>query len=360
MLVHICCSVDSAYYLRKLREVYPQKELTGFFYDPNIHPYGEYYLRMIDARRSCERLGVSFIEGEYNVAGWLEAIRGFEAEPEKGKRCTLCFDDRLEASAKKAVELGINEVTTTLLMSPKKDFSTLEKVARSLEKRYGVQFVSPDFRKGGGTQAQFLLSKTEQNYHQNYCGCLFALNDQRTQQGRVAAELFSPIGQEVLPGSIEERIALYEARMELEAKGIAYRIIREKGTVSRLLRGVVKQEGATRPAFFLPGAKISRKLEKVRLEFVCEGVAYLNKEGIRLMELAHFNRLAGRAYRSVTELIFSPPPYEIQQKVKAGIAKTPETFSPIIVLDRIEGERWDVVLESLFYEDTREFLVILG
>ena len=152
MLVHICCSVDSAYFIKKLKEQYPKERIVGFFYDPNIHPYSEYYLRMIDAKRSCDRLGVEFIEGEYDYEGWLEAVRGFEEEPEKGKRCTICFDDRLETSAKKAVELGEETVTTTLLMSPKKDFSTLEKVSHSLEKRYGIRFLVEDFRKGGGTQ----------------------------------------------------------------------------------------------------------------------------------------------------------------------------------------------------------------
>jgi len=48
MLVHICCSVDSHYFLQKLQKEYPEEKLTGFFYDPNIHPYSEYYLRLLD------------------------------------------------------------------------------------------------------------------------------------------------------------------------------------------------------------------------------------------------------------------------------------------------------------------------
>jgi len=360
MLVQICCSVDSAYYIRKLRERYPKKRIVGFFYDPNIHPYSEYYLRMIDARRSCERLEVEFVEGEYDVEGWLEAVRGFEDEPEKGKRCTICFDDRLEKSAKKAVEMGLDEVTTTLLMSPKKDFSTLEKVSKSLEKRYGIRFIVEDFRKGGGTQAQFALSKEEKNYHQNYCGCLFALNDQRASQGRLASELISPVDRRILPGSIEERVAMYEKRLFLEEKGIAYRIVRERFLNSRLLRAYVKTEGKVIPSFFFPGGKLPRKKEKARVDFIHGGIAYLNRENIRILDLAAFNKAANRVFSSITEVIDSDLSYDDFVAIKRKITGNRESFSPIIVIDRIESERYEVVMESEFYEDTREFLVTLS
>ena len=360
MLVHICCSVDSAYYIRKLKEHYPKERIVGFFYDPNIHPYSEYYLRMIDAKRSCERLGVEFIEGSYDYEGWLEAVRGFEEEPEKGKRCTICFDDRLEASAKKAVELGMETVTTTLLMSPKKDFSTLEKVSHSLEKRYGVRFIVEDFRKGGGTQAQFALSKEEMNYHQNYCGCLFALTDQRESQGRVASELFSPLGQMILPGSIEERVKLYEKRMQLEEKGIAYRVIRERFLNSRMLRAYVKADGKTVPSFFFPGAKLARKKEKARVDFVHGGITYLNRENIKIIDIHFFNRVAGSHYENVSELIQGPPEYAELLRIKAIFAPDPAGYAPLIVLNGVEYERFEIFLDTVFYEDTREFLVTLS
>ncbi len=360
MLVHICCSVDSAYYIRKLKEHYPDKRIVGFFYDPNIHPYSEYYLRMIDARRSCERLGVEFVEGPYDYEGWLEAVRGFEHEPEKGKRCTICFDDRLEASAKKAVELGLETVTTTLLMSPKKDFSTLEKVSRSLEKRYGVRFVVEDFRKGGGTQAQFALSKEEKNYHQNYCGCLFALNDQRQSQGRAASELFSPLGNTVLPGSIEERVRLYEERIILEEQGVPYRIIRERFLNSRLLRGYLKADGEVIPSFFFPGARLVRKKEKARVDFVHRDTTYLSRENIKIIDIAAFNRIAGTKYADVKALVYSPPAYEQLLRIKSAFVSDPAGYAPLIVIDTTGYERYEIFCDSVFYEDTREFLVTLS
>ena len=92
MLVHICCSVDSHFFLEKLQADYPEEMLTGFFYDPNIHPYSEYRLRYLDVQRSCKKLGIDLIEGEYDYETWMDAVRGLEKEPEKGKRCEVCFD----------------------------------------------------------------------------------------------------------------------------------------------------------------------------------------------------------------------------------------------------------------------------
>ena len=67
MLVHICCAVDSHYFLEKIQEEFPSEELVGYFYDPNIHPYSEYRLRYLDVEYSCQKLGIKLIEGAYNL-----------------------------------------------------------------------------------------------------------------------------------------------------------------------------------------------------------------------------------------------------------------------------------------------------
>ena len=223
ILVHICCSVDSSYFIQELKKLYLNSKIIGFFYDPNIHPYSEYYLRMLDAKRSCKRAGVEFIEGEYDYNFWLNSIRGLENEPEKGKRCEVCFDLRLNVSAKKAKQLGCNIVTTTLLMSPKKDYNTLKAISSTIAKEFGVTFIYPDFRKNGGTNKQFALSKSEQNYHQTYCGCMFGLQKQREFKNTPLIELISPINKTILPNSIEQRVEIFEKRVEYEDKNQKYK-----------------------------------------------------------------------------------------------------------------------------------------
>jgi predicted adenine nucleotide alpha hydrolase (AANH) superfamily ATPase len=90
MLVHICCSVDSHYFLARLQETFPDETLVGYFYNPNVHPYEEYVLRLQDVQRSCAALGIALIEGKYDVEGWLSDTKGLEAAPEKGARCAVC------------------------------------------------------------------------------------------------------------------------------------------------------------------------------------------------------------------------------------------------------------------------------
>ena len=120
ILVHICCGVDSVYALRKLKEDFPNSELIGYFYDPNIHPEEEFELRWIETKRVCNQLGIECIKGDYDLDLWLSSVKGLENEPERGKRCTVCHDVRLTKSSEIAKELGCNKLTTVLMMSPKK------------------------------------------------------------------------------------------------------------------------------------------------------------------------------------------------------------------------------------------------
>ena len=202
ILAHICCAVDAIYFLKRLREDYPDAEIVGFFYDPNIHPYEEYLLRLKESERACKLLGIKFIEGEYNLEGWLKKVKGYEKEPEKGARCVICFDDRLESSVKLAKELGCDAFTTTLLMSPKKSQEQLKKVGEKLAKTYGVEYLHKDYRKGGGVQEMNRLVREQNVWRQDYCGCLFALVQQKGEKSFL--DLVSFPGR--LPGTKEEHI----------------------------------------------------------------------------------------------------------------------------------------------------------
>lgn len=175
MVVHICCGVDSVYALRYIKQQMPQVEMVGFFYDPNIHPQAEYELRWIETKRVCDSLGVECIKGEYELDLWLAKVKGYENEPERGERCTICHDLRLEKSAQFAKQIGARYLTTVLMMSPKKDFEVLREVGESIANRYGIQFLSFDFRKNGGIEKMNQLSKQQQLYHQNYCGCIYGI-----------------------------------------------------------------------------------------------------------------------------------------------------------------------------------------
>lgn len=209
LLVHICCAPDAVYFLKRLREDYPQASIVGFFYDPNIHPYEEYRLRYIETERTCRELGIELYEGEYDLEGWLSSVRGYEEEPERGRRCAICFDYRLLRSLEFAKKVGATHLTTTLLMSPKKEFNMLKESGQKVCENTGIEFLALDYRKGGGTQEMFRLSRELELYHQDYCGCIYGLFKQK--KGEVFWDLVSFGGRP--PGSKEEMLFIKEVRL---------------------------------------------------------------------------------------------------------------------------------------------------
>ena len=177
MLVHICCSVDSHYFLKELHKAYPDENLVGFFYNPNIHPKDEHDLRLQDVRRSCNMLNIKLIEGEYNIESWLHDVKGLENEPEKGNRCNVCFDTRLIKTAELAKHLNIKKFTTTLLSSPMKEQVTLYNQGEQIARDNNLEFIKINVRKNGGVTKQNELAKADNLYRQNYCGCIYSQNN---------------------------------------------------------------------------------------------------------------------------------------------------------------------------------------
>jgi len=357
MLVHICCSVDSHYFLQKLQADYPDEKLTGFFYDPNIHPYSEYYLRLLDVRRSCKMLGIDLIEGEYDVENWLEAVRGLEHEPEKGARCSVCFDRRFEITAKKASELGENVFTSTLLTSPKKSLRQLQHAGDALADKFGIRFIAPDYRKASGTQEQNILAKEDALYRQDYCGCLFGLTMQREQQQKLADELFVPISGQIQPESIEERVKMYEERWQLEEKEIPYRIVKQRFLNWRIKTGLLRVRKKVVAAHFLPYSTLKGEYSRGKIEYRTGKLHHMNRDEVKFITLESYNRLAGSRYSTVTELIFSPPPFEKELHIRTALEVSPYDLSAILVVEEIPSNKIEILCQSEAYSDVREVLI---
>ncbi len=359
MLVHICCSVDSHYFLQKLQTEYPEEKLTGFFYDPNIHPYSEYYLRLLDVRRSCKMLGIDLIEGEYDVENWLEAVRGLEHEPEKGSRCSVCFDRRFEVTAQKASQLGEDTFTSTLLTSPKKSLKQLQTAGDALAAREGISFVAPDYRKASGTQEQNILAKEDALYRQDYCGCMFGLTIQRDQQNRLADELFVPISNQIQPESIEERIKMYEERWKMEEEHIPHKIIKQRFLNWRLHTGLLHVRKEVIPAHFLPYSTLKGEYTRGKIEYSIGEVHHMNRDEVRFITLQHYNKLANTDYKTVTQLIYSPPVFSSEVELRERLGVTPYDLSIILVVEEIPTNKIEIICQSKVYSDVKEVLIRL-
>jgi len=357
MLVHICCAVDSHYFLQKLREEYPDEKLTGFFYDPNIHPYSEYQLRLLDVKRSCKILKIELIEGEYDTQNWLEAVRGLEKEPEKGARCSVCFDRRFEVSAAKAKALGESSFTSTLLTSPKKSLAQLKTAGDALAQKEGVVFVSPDYRKASGTQEQNQMAKADALYRQDYCGCVFGLTMQREHQNKLADELFSPLSKQIQPESIEERLALYTKRLEIEEEHKSYKIIKERFLNWRILSGLLRVRNTITPAHFLPYSTLKNKYTRGKIEYRIDDIHYMNRDEVKFITLEFYNKLAKSSFKSVIELIWNAPDFQTEMQIRNTIVRSPFDLSAILVVETIPNNKIEILCESKIYEDVKELLI---
>ncbi|MFN4320142.1 MAG: epoxyqueuosine reductase QueH [Aquificaceae bacterium] len=278
--VHICCAPDALYFLKRLREDYPEAEILGFFYDPNIHPYEEYKLRLIETQRICKELSIYLYEGEYDVEGWLSYVKGYEDEPERGKRCTLCFDYRLLRSLEFAKEVGATHLTTTLLMSPKKEFLILKESGEKVCKGSNIEFLVLDYRKGGGTQEMFKLSRAMELYHQDYCGCIYGLFKQKKEMAQW--DLLTFWGRR--PGSKEEMLFIKEIRLfaekelSLSCKEWEFDFLNWK-----VMMGRIEVGGQAIPSIVRPFSSSIRGLLKADPVEKVGNTIYYNKGGLRVI-----------------------------------------------------------------------------
>ncbi len=345
--------------MQKLQEEYPHERLIGFFYDPNIHPYSEYQLRLLDVKRSCRMLGIDLIEGEYDTHRWLEAVRGLEKEPEKGARCAVCFDQRFEVTAKKASQLKENYFTSTLLTSPKKSLKQLKKSGDLLAKRYGIGFIAPDYRKASGTQEQNTLARRDALYRQDYCGCLFGLRMQRAEQQKLADELFSPLSQQIQPESIEARIALYEKRWELEEQGVAYKIVKERFLNWRMEFSLLKVNKTNIVSHILPYSTLRGNYTRGKITHHIGELYYMNRDEVKFITREQYNRLSNRDYPSIMDIIYNPPTFEEELAIRQHIITTPFDLSMILVVEYIPTKNIEILHKSHIYEDVKEVLIEL-
>lgn len=179
LLLHSCCGPCSTSVIERLA---PDYEITVFYYNPCITDNGEYIHRRDEQIRyineynegKCEAARIRFIEGKYDPDRYLEKACPFADEPEGGKRCTVCFTMRLFETAKTAAERGFGLFTTTLSVSPHKNYPLISKIGKEAGDKYNVEFLDMDFKKKAGFQRSVQLSREHNLYRQNFCGCEFS------------------------------------------------------------------------------------------------------------------------------------------------------------------------------------------
>lgn len=169
LLLHVCCGPCSIMPAMSLLE--EGYQITGFFHNPNIQPLAEYFRRREGAGQCAVRLGISLLYDDkaWDLNKWLEKQL---PRAESKSRCGFCIAGRLEASAQKALELGIKKFSTTLLYSRYQPHDFIRKRGEELAAKHGLEFIYRDFRKYWREGID--ISKVWEIYRQPYCGCVFS------------------------------------------------------------------------------------------------------------------------------------------------------------------------------------------
>ncbi len=169
IFVHVCCAPDGLYAIRLLQEAY---DATGYFYNPNIQPAAEYDLRLAEARKAAGLLGIALVEDVHDAERWSALTAHVADEPEKGRRCDVCYAMRLRRTAETAAGRGFDLCATVMSLSPWKKADVLNRLGRVYAGLAGLRFLEADFKKKDGFRKSVVMSREAGLYRQNYCGCL--------------------------------------------------------------------------------------------------------------------------------------------------------------------------------------------
>ena len=100
LLLHACCAPCANRPIESLRQ--EGMAVTGFWFNPNIHPYTEYQARKSTLEAYAKEIGMKLIiGGTYDLRPWIQHV----ADNIEG-RCAYCYQVRMEETARYAAENG--------------------------------------------------------------------------------------------------------------------------------------------------------------------------------------------------------------------------------------------------------------
>jgi predicted adenine nucleotide alpha hydrolase (AANH) superfamily ATPase len=164
LLLHICCARCAIYPIIRLANDF---EVTGYYFNPNIHPTTEYLARGEALKEYARTKGLHLIIGEYNPRAYFNEVYSYQ-----GDRCEACYRLRLGETSRLSKELGYDYFTTTLLSSPYQKHDKIKKIGEEIAKEIKINFYYEDFRPGW-KESQKIADEIG-IYKQKYCGCIFS------------------------------------------------------------------------------------------------------------------------------------------------------------------------------------------
>lgn len=179
LLLHTCCAPCSTRAIEMLCEEY---SVTVFYYNPNIYPEAEYIKRKSEQIKYIDILKlngkeIDYIDCDYQAKDFYEnpLITSLTDEPEGGNRCAVCFEIRLSKTANVAKQNNYDIFATSLTVSPHKNASIINQLGNKIAKQVDIDYLETDFKKQNGYKRSVELSKENNLYRQNYCGCKYSI-----------------------------------------------------------------------------------------------------------------------------------------------------------------------------------------
>ena len=179
LLLHSCCAPCSTTALSRLCETF---KITVYYFNPCLYPDAEFEKRKNEQIKLINELNkeldnkIEIVEPSHNEADFLQVAAGLENELEGGKRCYVCYTQRLKGACQFAKEHGFDYFGTTLSVSPYKHADWLNEIGFKLQDEFGVKYLPADFKKKNGYLFSINQSKKYNLYRQDYCGCRFSYN----------------------------------------------------------------------------------------------------------------------------------------------------------------------------------------
>ncbi len=183
--LHVCCGICLKYPLKDLliKGFIPE----GIYYNPNIHPYGEYLNRLETANNVMRENSLKLVVPEYNSD--IEASGFFSEIPEsRFEQCRKCYSMRLKYTVFHAKANGIKRFSTTLLGSPYQNIKLILEIGNELAAVNGLEFVSfhEEWAKEYHESKRSLRSTGA--YLQKYCGCIYSKMDRKLEKCAILAK----------------------------------------------------------------------------------------------------------------------------------------------------------------------------
>lgn len=183
ILLHSCCAPCSSYVITFLSNYF---DITILYYNPNIAPIEEYKKRKQEQIRLINTLNtkhkLDFLDCDYDNDIYNKRIIGYENCKEGGSRCHICFNLRLEKTAKLAKEYNYDYFCSTLTVSPHKNAKIINEIGNNISKEYNIKWLYSDFKKNEGFKQSIELSKKYELYRQDYCGCIYSKRSKEKQE----------------------------------------------------------------------------------------------------------------------------------------------------------------------------------